>query len=109
IENGRDTPLVEWQTTAGRVSSGRRGFVAPHGQSGVVFPLDDVAGATPRIVVAAFADGSYEGTGPEFDKWLTARRERADDLDYWVKALRSMPRLSMVDLRKYLGDRRAAR
>jgi hypothetical protein len=109
IENGRDTPLVEWQTTAGRVSSGRRGFVAPHGQSVVVFPLDDVAGATPRIVVAAFADGSYEGTGPEFDKWLTARRERADDLDYWVKALRSMPRISMVDLRKYLGDRLAER
>ena len=76
-------------------TSSRGGFVAPNGRTVVAFSREDVGpGATPKIVVAAFDDGSYEGAGPEFDLWLAARRERAEELGYWVKTLMSAPRVS---------------
>lgn len=110
IENRRDVPLVEWQVGSGWAIGGGRGSIAPHAQQTIeLSPTKGAAGPPARIVVAAFADGWFEGVGPPFQTWLDARRAHTADLGYWVRAFMAMPRVSLLELRKYLADRLAER
>jgi hypothetical protein len=111
IENQRDSPLNEWRVDSPWVSFGGRDVIAPHERRVVSIELkDDRAATRPTTVeLAAFEDGYYEGRGRMFDRWVTERTERREDLAYWVKAFMSMPRVSESGLRTFLADHFAAR
>jgi hypothetical protein len=112
IENHRDSPLVEWYVESSWASSSRRDPVAPRSRREFSVDLPgDPRPATDqaRLVVAAFEDGYYEGSGPTFERWVAARNERRDDLAYWTKAFASLPRISEPELRKVLADHVALR
>jgi hypothetical protein len=60
---------------------------------------------TVALTLVAFADGSAEGAPRELGEWRKARRERVEDLDYWVRAFEAMPRISEPDARAFLAER----
>ncbi len=110
IENRRGASLVEWIVTAGTISSSGRETVAPGARRVIALTSGERTPAeTPRLALALYADGSYEGSGPQFDSWLKARRRHADDLAYWLNALTLAPQTSMVALRRRLDDQLAER
>jgi hypothetical protein len=125
IENRRTSPIVEIRigVTSRRPSDGSETFnhyfhpplpggrpdhppIEPNTRRVLELVLrngSDVETVAPTLV--AFADGSVEGSPRELAEWRKARRERVEDLDYWVRAFESMPRISETDARAFLTAR----
>jgi hypothetical protein len=111
IENQRDSPLIDWRIDSPWVSFGGRDLIPPHERRVVSIEIKDDRPATrpTTVALAAFEDGYYEANGRNFDRWVTERTERREDLAYWVKAFISMPRVSEPALRTFLSDHVTAR
>jgi hypothetical protein len=124
IQNHRDSPMVEWQIeylsrdgrsrmTSFSDFSGRPS--EPPSPSGPIQPQElrtlevelrtapDAETAALRLAV--FEDGYYEGEPATVERWRTARRERVDDLAFWIGTIESMPRDSAAGARNYLATR----
>ena len=125
VENRRNSPLVTIE-----LGLSRRGQSAPFETHGRYFsgpPRTDGRDSSPiqpnsrrvldlvlrnaadvetlAVILAVFEDGSAEGAPAALDTWRTARKERRDDLTYWVQAFEAMPRISEPDLRRFLAAR----
>lgn len=110
LENLREAPLVAWQVGAvppgasdpGPVHTADHshpgsfapdtGPLAPDGRRRVNISLDNpAAGWTAVVLLAVFADGYYEGTPAAVEQLRQRRWAQADDLRYWITALKEMP------------------
>lgn len=125
LENVRDVPLVAWQIVTVGNGSNRTittywrdrtstepyspgdGPIPARGRRVLSVEVGNSDGRTASMHLAVFADGYYEGVGA--DRFLQQRREEAEDLRYWIDALRSIARAPDSDVRRALEDHLAER
>jgi hypothetical protein len=110
IENRRDSMLVEVEVEAKFVRFRHQVAVGPHERRMTSMQVrDDATPASPRVVYAAFADGTAEGERRPVQERVKDWQTRLDDLGYWVRAFLNMPHVSSIDVRRFLVDRIAER
>ena len=125
LENLRDAPLVEWQIatlpagsgrpiatharyrTSTKTLDGEDLAIPPHGRHIETLDVSGSEPVTAIMVLAAFADGYYEGTGAS--AFLQRRQEEIADLRYWIEALRSIDHEPDSGVQRVLKDRLAER
>ena len=106
IENRRDSMLVELEVNSGFALVTQRVAVGPGERQAISTPLQNgVEPGASRVIFAAFADGYAEGETPAVRPRLAERQSHIDDLGFWVRAFMNMPRVSSVDVRRFLIDR----
>jgi hypothetical protein len=125
IENRRNSPIVAWEVGlfapgASQPSSTQysdlswskgdepvgRGPIKPNERRVIDVPLHNHQNLdVVALRMVAFADGHYEGTIAALRPWWQRRQQRADDLDYWIRAIDSLPQESAQGLRQYIARR----
>jgi hypothetical protein len=109
IHNASDLGLVEARVTAGSSMvtwNGHNDFETrpiARNESHRLLLGGTYATAPPaRLVLAAYEDGSYEGTQAGIDAFLKDQRALKEDLEFWIAAIGSMPLGTDAEVRAYL-------
>jgi hypothetical protein len=119
IENVRDVPIEAWRVDSedrggqssqwtdacGSRSSDPHGSIQPHEVREESFSRR-IANGEPLPVVklgfVLFEDLSFEGSQAEVDRLFRGREQRADDLAFWIQALKEAAAMPIAEAKTFL-------
>jgi hypothetical protein len=79
--------------------------IAPHERRVIEVDLpDSQLQWTPVLTLVSFANGYYEGTIDSLTPWREARQKEADDLNFWLRTMDTLPSDSADHVRRYLRE-----
>jgi hypothetical protein len=79
--------------------------IAPHERRVIDVDLpDSQLQWAPTLTLVSFANGDYEGTIDSLTPWREARQKQADDLNFWLRTMDTLPSGSPERVRRYLRE-----